>query len=166
MSWGILGSCHDAARFGILVAVRCNGRCNDEERPIMVRSCLVQPAIRLLGDHVRGVLAFIADGIGMVTTHLRFPIRVCIGVEKKVGPVETVDGRISVVVYTMRVEQLSCVIRVVAFCLQPDRKPILIEAVLDKNWIAPVWRKSAPQYQLLSALISALLTNKSVTFVL
>lgn len=120
--------------------VRSNGRESDEERRAVVLERMVEELVRALGDDVRGVFAYGVGGRRSVLGGADVVVLVGEWVEEEVGLGVAADGGRVVVVDGVGVEELACVVGVVAGLLEPEGEVVIIVSVLDKFGISACFR--------------------------
>lgn len=105
--------------------MRCDGSTAHEKR-FARRVCLPDVVDSLVSKIVRIVRSLAADRGLVVPLPSGIPVVVCERVEKEVGRSPTCRARLVVVVNGVCIEQLSRIVGVVTFVLQPDRQVVAI----------------------------------------
>lgn len=100
---------------------------NAQEERLLCGDCIIQKTKCFLDGDIHRVAAFVADWRVVVSLVGGIEIRIRVGIEQEVGSVESSNVWGVVVVYSVRIEQLANVIRLISSALQPDWKKIGIE---------------------------------------
>lgn len=121
--------------------MRRHRRDSQEERPFAMNRVIEEPH-SFLCDHIGRVPTLVTDWWVMVSLISCVEISVSVGIEEKIGAVEPVDMGPVVIVDRVSVEELACIVGVVASILEPDWQEVVVEPAINEFWIS-TWAVSA-----------------------
>lgn len=114
-------------------------RCDRHEEGPLALDRIVQESFGFLCNHVRRVLALVADWRIMVSLIGCVDVGVSVGVQKEVGAIEPINMRAVIVLDGVGVEEFPGVVGVITSFLEPDGQEVLVEPAIHEFWISTFW---------------------------
>lgn len=105
--------------------MRCNWCTHNEER---FPSCggLFNESEGLVSNEISGVSSMVEDWSIFVGLERRVYVAVGVWIEEEVGRCESIDVGTVVVCDVVRIEEFTCVVGIVAGCLEPDGEEVVV----------------------------------------